>query len=1064
MSLLPAYAELHCLSNFTFLRGASAPEELVERAHELGYAALAITDECSFAGVVRAHVAAKHYGLKLIIGTEIRLDDGLTLVLIATDRESYGHLSALITRGRMNASKGSYRLARADLERNLDGCLALLVPDERPNFEHARFVAERFPQRAWIAAELLCGPNDRARLAELQALNEDSRLPLAAAGDAHMHVRSRKTLQDALTAIRLGIPVHEAGHALHPNAERHLRPRLRLARIYPTELLVETLRIAERCDFSLDSLRYDYPDEIVPEGYTPASHLRELTERGLSQRFPGGMPDHVRNLIEHELKLIAELRYEHFFLTVHDIVQFSRSRGILCQGRGSAANSAVCYCLGVTEVDPSRMNVLFERFISRERDESPDIDVDFEHQRREEVIQYIYGKYGRARAALAATVITYRPRSALRDVGKALGLESAQVDRLAKSMTWWDGRQVLPERLQQAGVDIDSPVIRRLIALVNDLVGCPRHLSQHVGGFVISRGPLFRLVPVENAAMPERSVIQWDKDDLEALGLLKVDVLALGMLSAIRRALDLVNRHRGGSLTTRKILDRGDDPAVYEMIRRADTMGVFQIESRAQMSMLPRLRPEKFYDLVIEVAIVRPGPIQGGMVHPYLRRRQGLEPVTYPSDAVRQVLERTLGVPIFQEQVMQLAMVAAGFTPGEADELRRSMAAWRRKGGLEHFHQRLISGMRQRGYSREFAERIYQQICGFGEYGFPESHSASFALLAYVSSWLKHYEPATFLAAMLNSQPLGFYSPSELVQDARRHGVEIRSVDVTMSDWECTLESPLTACRLPLTENESLITGHESPVTSHSFQYPLEGYQSHASQPAVRLGFLMVKGLAQVSAERMVVARMQTPFEDIGDLARRAGLNKRDLQKLAAAGALTALAGHRHNAHWLAAGADVLPRLLRDAPISERLPQLPSPSEGEDLIADYASLGLTLGCHPLTLLRRRLTRMRLATAEELRGLPHGRSARTAGIVTCRQRPGTAKGVVFVTLEDETGYTNVIVWNALVEKQRRELLNSSLLGVAGEIQREGEVVHLVAHHLFDHSRLLGRLVMASRDFH
>ena len=1098
---LPDYVELHCLSNFTFLRGASDPEELVERAHELGYSALAITDECSFAGIVRAHVAAKQYGLKLIIGTEIRLDDGLKLVLLATDRESYGHLSALVTRGRMNASKGSYRLARADLGQNLDGCLALLIPGDTPDPEHARFIAERFPHRTWIAAELLCGPNDRARLAELCELAQSAGLPLTAAGDAHMHVRSRKTLQDALTAIRLGIPVHEAGHALHPNAERHLRPRLRLARIYPTELLAETLRITERCDFSLDSLRYDYPDEIVPEGHTPASHLRGLTERGLIQRFPRGAPDHVRNLVEHELKLIAELRYEHFFLTVHDIVQFARSRNILCQGRGSAANSAVCYCLGITEVDPSRMNVLFERFISRERDEPPDIDVDFEHQRREEVIQYIYGKYGRARAALAATVITYRPRSALRDVGKALGLELAQVDRLAKSMTWWDGRQVLPERLRQAGVDIDSPVIRRLIVLVNDLVGCPRHLSQHVGGFVISRGPLSRLVPVENAAMPERSVIQWDKDDLEALGLLKVDVLALGMLSAIRRALDLVNRHRGGSLTMQKILDRGDDPAVYEMIRKADTMGVFQIESRAQMSMLPRLNPEKFYDLVIEVAIVRPGPIQGGMVHPYLRRRQGLEPVTYPSDAVRQVLERTLGVPIFQEQVMQLAVVAAGFAPGEADELRRSMAAWRRKGGLEHFYPRLIEGMLQRGYSQQFAEQIYRQICGFGEYGFPESHSASFALLAYVSSWLKHYEPAAFLAAMLNSQPLGFYSPSELVQDARRHGVEVLPVDVTVNDWECTMELPSSSLSMnlqvkpqpprPLRGHPSLTRRGEKPDTPPltrrgvseadgvvwefmgaihgdnmpwSFS-PIEGKGwDKGMQPAVRLGFLMVKGLSQAGAERIVAARAQKPFEDIDDLARRADLNKRDLQSLAAAGALAPLAGHRRNAHWCAAGAEAPPYLLRDAPIREAPPELFAPTEGENLIADYASLGLTLGRHPLALLRQRLQRMRLVTAKELRELPHGRSARTAGIVTCRQRPGTAKGVVFVTLEDETGYVNVVIWRDLVEKQRRELLNSSLLGVYGEIQREGEVVHLVAHRLVDHSRLLGRLVTGSRDFH
>jgi error-prone DNA polymerase len=1029
MVSLPDYAELHCLSNFTFLRGASQPEELVERASALGYSALAITDECSVAGVVRAHVAAKKAGLKLIVGTEIRLEDGLGLVLLATDRASYGNLCALITRGRMRLAKGRYQLTRCDLEDGVPGCLALLVPGAVPGPEDARYVAEQFPGRAWIAAELLCGPNDRARLAALQETGQRSRLPLVAAGDVHMHVRSRRPLQDTLTAIRLGIPVHEAGHTLHPNAERHLRLRARLAQVYPPELLAETLDIAGRCDFSLDSLRYEYPDEIVPAGHTPASYLRSLTEAGLLQRFPRGTPQNVHHLVEHELALIAELRYEHFFLTVHDIVQYARSRGILCQGRGSAANSAVCYVLGITEVDPARMSVLFERFISRERNEPPDIDVDFEHQRREEVIQHVYRKYGRSRAALAATVITYRPRSALRDVGKALGLELSQVDRLAKSMNWWDGRRVLPGRLREGGFDPASPVIERLVRLVSELIGFPRHLSQHVGGFVISRGPLSQLVPVENAAMPERSVIQWDKDDLDALGLLKVDVLALGMLSAIRRSLELVNRYRGGDLAMQTILDRGDDAAVYEMIRRADTIGVFQIESRAQMSMLPRLKPREFYDLVIEVAIVRPGPIQGGMVHPYLRRRQGLEPVTYPSEAVKQVLSRTLGVPIFQEQVMQLAIVAAGFSPGEADGLRRSMAAWRRKGGLEHCYSRLVSGMLVRGYSREFAEQIYQQILGFGEYGFPESHSVSFALLAYVSAWLKHHEPAAFLAAMLNSQPLGFYSSSQLVQDARGHGVEVRPVDVTASDWECTLEEGI-------------------PITA----------------PAVRLGLLMVKGLSQAGAERIVTARLQSPFAGVEDLARRANLDQRDLRGLAAAGALARLAGHRRLAHWQAAGVEVPPRLLSDAPIRESAPRLSAPTEGEDLVADYGSLGLTLGRHPLALLRRRLARMRLATASELNRLANDRPARIAGIVTCRQRPSTAKGVVFVTLEDETGYVNVVVWRDLVEKQRRELLHSSLLGVEGKIQREGDVVHLVARRLTDHTRLLGRLAARSRDFH
>ena len=1025
---LPAYAELHCLSNFTFLRGASHPEELVERARDLGYEALAITDECSVAGVVRAHVAARQCGLKLIIGSELRFDDGLKLVLLAADREGYGHLCTLITRGRTRTTKGSYRLARSDLGQNLDGCLALLLPPDPPDAGQASFVAERFPGRAWIAAELLSGPNDRARLATLRELGAAAGLPLAAAGDVHMHLRSRRFLQDALTAIRIRRPVHEAGHALHPNGERHLRLRVRLAQIYPPELLAETMRIAERCQPFLEKLRYEYPGEIIPTGHTPASYLRELTEQGLLRRFPCGVAPRVRDLIERELQLIGELGYEHFFLTVHDIVQFARSQGILCQGRGSAANSAVCYCLGITEVDPARMEVLFERFISRERNEPPDIDVDFEHQRREEVIQHIYRKYGRDRAAIGATVITYRARSALRDAGKALGLAPAQVDQLAKSLSWWDGRRVLRERLREAGADPESPVIQRLIALINVLVGFPRHLSQHVGGFVISRGPLSRLVPIENAAMAERSVIQWDKDDLEALGLLKVDVLGLGMLSAIRRALGLMNHHRGGMLAMQDILERGDDPAVYAMIRRADTIGVFQIESRAQMSMLPRLEPREFYDLVIEVAIVRPGPIQGGMVHPFLKRRQDPRLVEYPSTAVKQVLQRTLGVPIFQEQVMQLAVVAAGFTPGEADELRRSMAAWKRKGGLEKFQQKLRDGMARNGYSEKFADRIYKQICGFGEYGFPESHAASFALLAYVSSWLKHYEPAAFLAGLLNSQPMGFYSASALVQDARRHGVEVRPADVTASEWECTLEP------------------------------------SALMQPAVRLGLLMVKGLSETGAKRVAAVRAAGRFADVEDLARRAELDRRDLRNLATAGALAALAGHRRVAHWQAAGAQAQPCLLRDATIHDGQPALLPPTEGEDIVADYQSLGLTLGRHPLALLRRRLRRLRLASAAELHALPNGQPARTAGIVTGRQRPSTAKGVVFVTLEDETGYVNVVVWNDLVERQRRELLGASLLGVEGVMQKEGQVVHLVARRLTDYTTLLGRLKVQSRDFH
>src|SRR5437867_888213 len=785
------YAELHCISNFTFLRGASHPEELVLRAQELGYAALAITDECSLAGVVRAHVEAKQSKLPLIIGSEFRLDDGLRFVLLATNRASYGNLSALITRGRRNAVKGSYRLTRADIADGVAGCLALWLPGRSPDVDEARWLSARFSGALWIAAERLLDADDAVRCRKLIAIADLTNLPLVAAGDVHMHARERRALQDTLTAIRLKTSVAQAGYALHPNGERHLRPLETLQRLYPTAWLAETLAIAARCRFSLEELRYEYPEEIVPPGETPTSYLRRLTEEGFARCFPVATTSEaarakVRKLIEHELKLIAEARYEAFFLTVYDIVEFARSKGILCQGRGSAANSAVCYCLGITAVDPSRMEMLFERFISRERNEPPDIDVDFEHQRREDVIQYLYQKYTRERAALTATVICYRPRSALRDVGKALGLDLSQVDRLAKSMAWWDGSRALSKRVQEAGFDAENPVMQRLFLLVSELLGFPRHLSQHTGGFVISRGPLSQLVPVENATMPERTVIEWDKDDLDALGLLKVDVLALGMLSAIRRALDLLSVRYGRRFALTDV--PAEDPGVYEMIGHGDTVGVFQIESRAQMAMLPRMKPRSYYDLVIEVAIVRPGPIQGGMVHPYLRRRQGLEPVTYPSDAVRGVLERTLGVPIFQEQVMQLAVVAADFTPGESDRLRRSMAAWKRKGGLEPFEQRLIEGMRKNGYDEQFARQIYQQILGFGEYGFPESHSASFALLVYVSSWLKRYEPAAFTCALLNSQPMRFYSPSQLTQDLRQHGVTILPADATLSERQCTLE------------------------------------------------------------------------------------------------------------------------------------------------------------------------------------------------------------------------------------------------------------------------------------
>jgi error-prone DNA polymerase len=762
------YAELHCLSNFSFLRGASHPGELVKTAAELGYTGLALTDECSVAGVVRAHEAAKSLPLKLVIGSELACADGLKVVVLAEDRQAYAALCGLISRARRAAPKGEYRVARDDIAECLraHGLLLWLPSYFERAIETGRWLQERFAGRVWLAVELLNAGDDRRRLQEARALGRELELPLVASGNVHMHCRERRMLQDTLTAIRHKAPIDELGFELHSNAERSLRPLAELVRRYPAELLRESLVILERVNFSLTELRYEYPYELVPSGETPTSYLRALTERGRRWRWPEGESPKVRKLIEHELTLIAELRYEAYFLTVHDIVNYARSIGILCQGRGSAANSVVCFCLGITEVDPERMQTLVERFISKERNEPPDIDVDFEHERREEVIQYIYRKYSRERTALAATVITYRGRSAIRDVGKALGIEELHVSALARSLQWWESGVIDEQRIREAGLDPKSPKVLRWIRLAESLLGFPRHLSQHVGGFVISERPIHELVPIENAAMPDRTVIQWDKDDLEELGLMKVDVLGLGMLSAIRRSFELIERFDGRKLTMAKV--PSEDPAVYRMIQKADTIGVFQIESRAQMAMLPRLKPKEFYDLVIEVALVRPGPIQGDMVHPYLRRRNGEEEVEFPSREVENVLKRTLGVPIFQEQVMQLAIVAADFTAGEADKLRRAMAAWKHRGGLEPFEEKLKSRMRAKGYSEEFANRIFQQILGFGEYGFPESHAASFALLAYVSAWLKHHEPAAFCCALLNSQPMGFYAPQQLARARRR--------------------------------------------------------------------------------------------------------------------------------------------------------------------------------------------------------------------------------------------------------------------------------------------------------
>ncbi len=1022
-----SYAELHALSNFTFLRGASHPEELVETAAALGYEALAITDECSMSGIVRAHTAAKEHGLKkLIIGSELRLRSGRKLVVLAQNRSGYAALCELITKARRAAEKGSYELARLAFEDGLPGCIALWVPDEALSLDvEDHWIRETFRDRLWIAVELLADGRQREKLASLVEEGRRLKVPLVACGDVHMHSRARRIVQDALTAIREGVTVDNAGFALYPNGERHLRSLDVLKHVYPQGLLDETLRIAETIDFSLDELRYEYPDEIVPDGETPASYLRHLTEQGMQRRWPGGASRKVVKLIEHELELIADLEYERYFLTVYDIVAYARSQAILCQGRGSAANSAVCYCLGITEVDPDRMAMLVERFISKERNEPPDIDVDFEHERREEVIQYIYEKYGRERAALAATIITYRPRSALRDVGKALGLSELQVSRMARSMQWWDGQRIDDSRVLEAGLDPESPIVKRLLYLVREMLGFPRHLSQHVGGFVISNGLLSDLVPIENAAMPDRTVIQWEKTDLEDLGLLKVDVLGLGMLTAIRRSFDLLRKFDGRALTLATV--PAEDPLVYDMICAGDTMGVFQIESRAQMAMLPRLRPRCYYDLVIEVAIIRPGPIQGDMVHPYLRRRNGEEAVDYPSEDVKGVLQRTLGVPIFQEQVMQLAVVAAGFTPGEADRLRRAMAAWKRRGGLGPFEEKLITGMRERGYEEEFARQIFRQIEGFGEYGFPESHSASFALLVYVSSWLKCHEPAAFTAALLNSQPMGFYSASQLTQDARRHGVEIRAVDIDQSDWDCTLEA------------------------------------RDDGAAALRLGLRMAKGLSEESGRRIVEKRQAGGYQNIQQLVENVGLDRRELGVLASAGALEELEGHRHRARWAVAGVEKPTPLLTSMDRYEAVPLLRKPTEGQDIVADYQSLGLTLGRHPMHLLRHRLDRYRYLQAERMPDLPTGMAVSVAGLVITKQRPGTASGVIFVTLEDETGHINLVVWKQVAEQYRAALLNAKLMGIQGELQIEGDVVHVIARQLMDHTDMLGNLAVTSRDF-
>jgi len=1083
----PAYAELHCISNFSFLRGASRPEELVETAIELGYTALAITDECSVAGVVRAYARARELGttstsgddsggnagaspsgvpsdnFRLIIGSEFALDDGFRLVALARDHMAYSRICRLITQCRRSADKGEYLINREMIDHaGLDVCCLLLVPPYYPSSRKPSGREYLDPWFDWfrglgphtyVALELHYGQYDQKH--SHWVINTAARFEMAvvAAGDVHMHRRQRRALQDVLTCIRHNCSLDTAGRKLFPNGERYLRDARALSSIYPAQTLQNSADVAALCTFDLSELNYRYPREVVPAGQTPHEYLSQLAYEGMHWRWPDGAPDKAVEQIEHELNLIGEMHYEAYFLTVYDIVNFARSCDILCQGRGSAANSIVCYCLGITSVDPSRVSMLFERFISKERNEPPDIDVDFEHERREEVIQYIYAKYGRHRAAIAAPVISYRKRSAIRDLGKAMGLTSDQIDALSKSLAWWDGAHVIGEKLETMGFDPNSPLIKRFIWLLQQILGFPRHLSQHVGGFVIADSDLSTLVPVENAAMPDRTIIQWDKDDLEELGLLKVDVLALGMLTAISKCFKLIKDYRGVEHTLASIKE--GDTKTYDMICKADTIGVFQIESRAQMTMLPRLRPRNYYDLVIEVAIVRPGPIQGGMVNPYLQRRQNPQLVDYPSKALESVLERTLGVPVFQEQVMEIAMVAAGFSAGRADQLRRSMAAWRRVGSVKRFRDELIEGMLNNGYEPEFAEAIFKQIEGFGEYGFPESHAASFALLVYVSCWLKCHEPAAFLCAMLNSQPLGFYDPSDLTQDARRHGIKVLPVDVNESDWDHQL---ISHDRYAVSDVSSAIDTNHANDSSGAYEV------AGKDQPAVRLGFRLVKKLSEGGANRLLAARTHGPFIDAADLVRRSGINQGDQQALAIAGALSHISGDRHHAQWDLLGVEQLPELLECASANEPALSLPQPTEGEDIVADYMSTGLTLGRHPLVLLRSQLRKRRIIDSATWADVPNGRPARLAGIVKVRQRPGTASGVIFMTIEDEGGPINVIVWQHVADTFRQEVLRSKMVCVYGVTQRAEGVVHLIAKKIEDLSWMLGELTTHSRNFH
>ena len=1054
------YVELQVTSNFTFLTGASHPEEYVHRAAELGHRGIALTDVNTLAGIVRAHVAAKAVGLPLVVGCCLALAEpvGWRVLVYPTDLASYSRLCRLLTRGKRRAEKGECVIALHDLIVQQQGLLAIALPPaviREDDIEVLRGLRQVFDDdRLSLGASAVYGHDDRHHLRRLADLAEHVHVPLVATNDVHQHVAERRPLRDVLSCIRLGCTLDQAGLRLDSNAERHLKPPEEMARLfadYP-QAIRRTVRIAQRTrGFSLDQLRYQYPAEVVPEGRTAMQHLAELTRLGAARRYPRGVPGKVRQQIDHELRLIDELGYAHYFLTVHDLVSFARSRGILCQGRGAAANSAVCYCLDVTNVDPGRIDLLFERFVSRARDEPPDIDIDFEHERREEVIQYIYGKYGRDRAALTAEVITYRGRSAVREVGKALGLSLDVVDRLAKTLSWWGGKTPDVDELRKLGLDPSDRTMAHLLHLSQEIQGFPRHLSQHVGGFVITQQPLCDLVPIENAAMPDRTVIEWDKDDIDALGMLKVDVLGLGMLTAVRKALDLVKKTQGRALTLATI--PAEDPAVYDMVSRADTVGVFQIESRAQMSMLPRLRPRTFYDLVIEVAIVRPGPIHGDMVHPYLRRRCGEEPVEYPGGPenaaiLKAVLDKTLGVPLFQEQAMRLAIDCAGFSPDEADQLRRAVTGFRSDGQIEAFERQFVEGMTARGYPLAFADRCFRQIKGFSTYGFPESHSASFAMLVYVSAWLKRHYPAAFTCGLLNSQPMGFYAPAQLVRDAQAHDVEVRPVDVNHSAWDCTLEPSET--RRHLSEADTL-------------RVP--------GAAALRLGMRLVKGLSEHDAHRIAEAvREQGRFASIESLWRGSGVRAGAMRKLAAADAFGSMGLDRQAALWQARrlrdGEAPLFETCRDGEAMEPAPLPPVP-ELRKVLHDYRSTGLSLKRHPLSFLRGRLDRRGVVSAAELadeKRWPQGRRAAVAGICLVRQRPGTASGITFITLEDETGVANLIVHVKTFERYRAAARDAGAMLVHGRVERQGQVVHVVASQIESLDPLLRHdLVSLSRNF-